>query len=378
MSIEFILPRLALVGVVVIVLGVGGAGGAYFYLPQAVITVAPATQTREVQQVILLSTHVDSPDFQRAILPARVVEKTVEESKTVERAGTTVRDDFARGEVILHNEQDEEQSLLPKTHLKHEASGVFFLTDGPVKLNPKSSARATVTAKEKGARGNVPAGKFIIDKLPVSAQSVVYGESSLPFTGGVASDKPMTEEELTQAQQAVAQAAEGRARGELTSETKGAAIKPELTKITNEEASSSAVVGSPAVSFTVQQRVRVQAFVVDENDLLSLTLLRLRSDAQTKQTLTEYDPKSFSLSVERLDFERGEARVSGKLSGQFATNIEPTVLSPTNLAGRTEAEVVEYFQKFSSVGKVEVQLKPFWVKTVPARAGAVEILVTGV
>ncbi len=375
MSVEFILPRLALVGIVVAVVGMGVLGWAYFYLPRAVITVHPATQAREVQQVILLSTNVDSPDFQRAILPARVVEKTAEESKTVERAHENLHDDFARGEVVLKNEQDEEQSLLPKTHLRHEASGVFFLTDGPVKLNPKSSARVAVTAKEKGGGGNVTAGKFIIDKLPVSAQSVVFGESSLPFTGGVASDKPLTEEEFKQAQQEVAQAAEQRARGELTSETKGAATKPELTRVTSEEATSSAVVGSPAVSFTVRQRVRVQAFIIDENDLLSLTLLKLRSAAQAEQTLTEYDPKSFSLNVERLDFERGEARVAGKLTGQFATNIEPTVLSPTNLAGRTEAEVTEYFQKFESVGRVEVQLSPFWVQTVPARAGAVEVVV---
>lgn len=378
MSVEFILPRLALLGIVVAVVGAGLLSWAYFYLPRAVITVHPATQAREVQQVILLAAQVDSPDFQRAILPARVVEKTAEESQTVERARVNLHDDFAKGEVILKNEQDEEQSLLPKTHLRHEASGVFFLTDGPVKLNPKSSARVTVTAKEKGARGNVPAGKFIIDKLPASAQSVVFGESSWPFVGGIVSDKPLTEEELNQAQQEVMRTAEARARGELTSETKGAATKPELTRITSEETMSSAAVGSPTISFTVRQRVRVQAFVIDENDLLSLTLLKLRSAAQAEQTLTEYDPKSFSLNVERLDFERGEARVAGKLTGQFVTNIEPTVLSSANLAGRTEAEVAEYFQKFASVGKVEVHLKPFWVKTVPARAGAVEITVAGV
>lgn len=378
MSTNVILPRLAVVGIVVAVVGVGGFSWAYFYLPHAVVTVHPATREQQAQQVVLLSTHVDSPDFQRAVLPTKVVEKTVEESKTIERSGVNVHDDFARGEVILHNNQNEEQSLLPKTHLRHETSGIFFLTDGPVKLTSQSSTRITVTAQEQGARGNVPPGKFIIDKLPASAQRVVFGESTVPFGGGVASDKPVTKEELQQAQDTVRRAAEERARGELTGETKGAAATPALTRITTEETTSSAAAGSPTTSFTVRQRVRVQTFVVDENDLLSLTLLKLRSAVQAEQSLLEYDPKSFVLSVEQLDFDRQEARVRGTLTGHYANKIDPAIFSATNLAGRTEAEVREYFQKFESVGRVEVRLSPFWVTTVPARSGAVKIIIAGV
>lgn len=376
MPVKFVLPRLAILASGVLILGVFGFSWAYFYLPRARIVVHPATHERHVQQVILLSTHVDSPDFQRAILPARVVEKTAEETRTLQRTGTAVHDDFAQGAVTLHNDQDEEQSLLPKTHLRHAATGVFFLTDSPVKLRPRSSAVVRVTAEEKGAVGNVPAGKFIIDKLPAGVQQVVFGDSSLAFTGGVASDQPVTNDELSQAELQVHQAAEERVRGELTSETKGATINPALLQVTVEEATSSADVGSPTVSFTVHERVRAQAFVVDENDLLSLTLLKLRSDTQAEQSLADYDPKSFALTVEQLDFERGEARIQGKLAGRYAAKIEPNTLSPANLAGRTKAEVMEYFQHFISVGPVEVELSPFWVTTVPARQGAVMVEVS--
>lgn len=377
MSVQLVLPRWAAAGAVVAIAGAAVGLWIYYYWPRAIVLIYPTATAREVQQVILLSTQVDSPDFQRAILPARVVEKTVEETKTVERSGATVHDDFARGEVVLHNDQDEEQSLLPKTHLRHAASGDFFLTDNAIRLKPRSTTRVTVTAKEKGERGNVPPGKFIVDKLPAGVQAVVYGESSLPFSGGVASDRPVTEEELKQAQTTAQQAAEERARGELTGEAHGAAIKPELTRLTMEESATSAAVGSAAVSFTVRQQVRAQAFVVDENDLLSLTLLKLRAETVTEESLMKYDPKSFAVQVERLDFTRGEARVQGKLTGQFVTKVEPAVLSPVNLAGRTEAEVKEYFQRFPGIGKVEVQLKPFWVRTVPGRAGAVEVVVKG-
>ena len=78
----------------------------------------------------------------------------------------------------------------------------------------------------------------------------------------------------------------------------------------------------------------------------------------------------------KRDIERGEAIVEGSLSGTFATKIGPTVFSGENLAGLSEQEVREKLTQLPGIGDVEVSFSPFWVKTVPSKPDAIEILVT--
>lgn len=344
-------------------------------LPRATITVHPATHVRAVTQEITLSRHAPEPDFVRFILPAKVVEADASEHQTFTRAGATTSADFARGTLKLINKQDEEQRLLPRTHLRHEGTGVFLLTDAATIIPPQSETTITVTAKEKGVAGNVPAGKFIIDKLPSSLQNVIYAESATEFTGGIIIDDPLSVPELEHAKSTVQAAARARVAGELTAAAGGATTREELTTITITDENASADVGSRAPSFTVQARLQARAFVADDNDLLSLTLLALRSSPRPDEEFTAYDPSSFKLEIVRADLDRGEALVKGTLNGTFADKTSPTLFTADNLAGRTPAEVAEYFKQFPSVGSIEVAFAPFWVKTVPARPAATTILI---
>lgn len=362
---------IAVVAVLLLLLAV--AALAATRLPRATITVHPATHTRAVTQEITLSRHAPEPDFVRFILPAKVVEANASERQTFTRAGAATSEDFARGTLKLINKQDEEQRLLPKTHLRHEATGIFFLTDAATVIPPQSEITITATAKEKGAGGNVPTGKFIIDKLPSSLQNVIYAESATEFTGGVIIDTPLPAEELEQAKSTVQATARARVAGELTAAAGGATTREELTTISITEENTSADVGSRTPSFTVQVRVSARAFVADDNDLLSLTLLALRSSPRPDEEFTSYDPSSFKLEIVRVDLDRGEALVKGTLNGSFADKTSPTLFTADNLAGRTPAEVTEYFKQFPSVGTIEVAFAPFWVKTVPARPAATTI-----
>lgn len=366
-------PRLWVVAVVVLAV-VAAALLSWFMLPAARIVITPALQKKTAEQSILLSTAAGEPDFKRFILPARVVEASAETTETVQREGGTARPARAQGVVRLINKQDEEQPLLPLSHLRHEASGVYFLTDAAVRIPPQGEITVAVTAKEEGAAGNVPAGKFVVDKLPASLQAFVFAESDTAFSGGEVFDTPLSEEELNAAKEKVAKAAEGEARGELTASAGGAVIRDDLITRARDETSASVAAGSRATSYTVTSRMGLRGFVVDDTATLSLTLLALQAKAEASEEFVGYEPNSFSLSFERADFERGEARVTGHLTGSFAQKTESTVFDTHTLAGRTPAEVQEYFKQFPSVDTVSVTLSPFWVTTVPSRAGAVEVV----
>lgn len=375
MTVHLQVPR-RMLGLIIILLAMFVIGSlALVYLPGATVSIYPKVQTRSVERSMVLSSSASGPDFVKFVLPAKVVEKEIHKEVETVRPGEGATQDFAKGQVKLINRQDEEQPLLPKTHLRHEAGGVFFLTDTAVTIPPHGEINVNVTAKEKGASGNVPAGKFIVDKLPAGLQSEVYAESKQVFSGGMVSSNPITQSEIETAKNTLIEQAREEALGELTLLAGGARIRPELisTEVTFEAVSAEA--GSAATSFTAAATVRARAFVADDNDLLSLTLLALRTSASDQEEFLEYDPDSFRITIERADFERGEARVKTQLAGMFGAKIEPSVLTVQNIAGLSAEEAREHFTEFDSVGDVQVEFWPFWVKSIPSRAGAVEIAI---
>ncbi len=360
--------------VLLFLLGTGIIVGSlvYVYLPSATITVASALTQKNIEQTIILSTAATSPDFIKFILPAKLVEKEVTGSKEIQRAGTAT-DDFATGTVALVNNSPDEQRLLPKTHLRHESTAVMFLTQSPAVIPPQGRININVIAEKKGASGNVSAGKFVIDRLPASTQTIVFAQSTGPMSGGLSVDMPVSDSEIAQAKETVIAEAKTRALGELTAEAGGAAIRPELLTVSPLSEYVSAVAGSHVSSFTVTSTITARGFIVDNNDLLSLTLLALRAMPDPDQDFVSFDPQSFKVAVVRADFTQKQAEVKGSLTGTFAHKISPTILNTQNLAGLSEAEVVDHFKQLPGVGEVQVTFSPFWVKTIPSRQGAVKV-----
>lgn len=373
---QIVFPRRLAFLLLLLFLLIAGGVFAFAYLPKARITIHPAQREQTVEQTVILSTGAKEPNFAQYILPARVVEAEAAEEIIFERGEAKVAEEFAKGEVKLVNTRDEVQELLPKTHLRHEASGVFFLTDFPVAIPAKGSVRMNVTAKEKGKAGNVPAGKFMIDKLPADLQSDVYAESATAFTGGIVVETPISEEELKKAKEEVRQMAFAKARGQLTQQAGGAPVREGLVNVTASEEVVSAEVGSRAQTFTVKVAAKARAFLVNDNDLLSLTLLALRSKAAGDEEFVSYRPESFTVKISQADFARGEARVAGSLTGVFASKIGPNILDPAPLAGLSAEEVQAHFKENPAVGSVDVAFSPFWVRSVPGRPSAVEMIVS--
>lgn len=345
---------------------------AFIYLPAATITISPAQSSKTVEQTILLSSTAQEPDFIKFILPAKTVEKTITSTKSFQRQGATV-EDFARGTVTLTNNSNDEQRLVAKTHLRHEGSGSMFLIQDRVAIPPQSKIDVAVAAEQKGAGGNVDAGKFIVDRLPESAQALVYGTSVLPMSGGLSVATPLSEEELQQATTSLENEVRQRALGELTAETGGAALRPELVTVTTEDKQISAQAGSTAQSFTITATLKAHGFIADDNDLLGLTLLALRAKADSDQEFVSHDPSSFKITVTRADFARNQANIDCSLRGTFAHSLNSTAFATQNLAGLSKAEVVDHFKQIDGVGDVQVALSPFWVTTIPSRADAVKV-----
>ncbi len=358
-----------------VVAAVIGGSVSFVYLQSATITITPRSETKTANQTIIISAAATSPDFVMFKIPATIITAAAAKEKTFTRGNEATFADNARGHVTLYNQQDTEQQLLPNTHLRHEATGIFFLTDTGVSIPPRGTIGLTVTAEAKGSSGNVASGRFIIDKLPPYLQPKIYGESDQAFSGGLAVSTPVSQEEIDQAKQELMNSLNEQLLSDLTEQASGRPLNPTLVDYQETEANVSAPIGSRASEFRISLKAQGQAFIVDDNDLLGLTLLKLRSLSGPEQEFLEYDPRSFQTTMIKRDFEHQEAIIESSLTGTFSSKISPTAFSSSNLAGLTPAEVQERLAPMPGVGQVSVKLSPFWVRSIPSRRGAVKIAV---
>ncbi len=374
-SVRVSIPRQSILLVFFLLIGGAILTAAVTLLPHASITVHPKTVTKQLTKDILLSSKDEAPDYVRFTLPAKIVEEEVRATKTFDNTGGAIAEDFSKGSITITNNQDQEQRLLPKTQMRHVDSGRIFLADGPIVIPPKGTLTFSVTAKEKGATGDVPPGKFVVEKLSTSMQAVLPAQSNAAFSGGQSTDTEITEQAISSAKQAVLEQAKQDALAKLTAKAGGASIRPDLLTVEVLSENVSATAGSRALRYSADATVKARGFIVDTHDLVSLMTLGLRATVGSDEEFISYDVASFTLTISKTDWVSGQARVSASLSGIYAKKIGSGELSTDNLAGLSEKEVIERFSALPNIGSVEVSLKPFWVKSVPSRKGQIDIRV---
>ncbi len=374
-SIRVAIPGKSLVLVAIFLIGGAGILAAVTLFPHAAITVHPKTTQKQLTKDILLSSKIETPDYVRFVLPAKIVEEEIETSKVFENTGGKASQDFSKGSITFTNSQDQEQRLLPKTQMRHVDSGLIFLLDTPVAIPAKGTLTVSVTAKEKGPAGDVAPGKFLVEKFTGGLQQAVPAQSDKPFSGGESTDTPISQSAIDTAQNTVLEQAKKDALAKLTAKAGGASIRPDLINIEVESQSVSAPAGSSALRYVAQAKVKARGFVVDTHDLVSLMTLGLRATVGPDEEFLSYDANSFALTIAQTDWKAGQARVSASLTGTYAKKIGQSELSATNLSGLSEKEIIDRFAASPTIGSVDVSLTPFWVKSAPSKENQIDIRV---
>lgn len=357
-------------------------GGFAFFIvttlfPRASIVVHPKTSERKLTKDIILALSVKTPDYVRFTLPATILEENLEVSAVFENAGGTPTQDFSHGSITFNNTQDQEQRLLPKTQMRHVGSGIIFLTDTPVAIPANGNLTVSVTAKEKGPAGDVPPGKFVIEKFSTGLQEAVPAQSETAFTGGESSDSEISQDAIDAAQKKVLEQAKSDALAKLTSKADGASIRPDLINMEILSQHVSASVGSRALKYTARANVKARAFVVSTHDIISLMTLALRANTALDEEFLSYNASSFTLEIAQADWLSGQARVSASLTGTYAKKISSGELTADNLSGLSEKEIIEHFAASPNIGSVDVALRPFWVKSAPSKKNQIDVRIEG-
>ncbi|OGY37559.1 MAG: hypothetical protein A3E36_04830 [Candidatus Andersenbacteria bacterium RIFCSPHIGHO2_12_FULL_45_11b] len=342
-------------------------------LPHTTITVRPKVDQRKISKDIILSSKTTTPDYVHYALPAKIISQEGHAEQSFTQSDGDVTQGNSKGTVTFTNTQDTEQRLLPKTHLRYEPTGVMFLTDNPVIIPPNGTVDAPVAAKETGKAGDVPPGKFLVDKFSPGLQKAVYAESKSQFSGGELGAHAISQEDIDKAKQTVLEAAKQKALDAIKKEAGNAEVRSDLLSVTPEHNDASVQAGSKAVSYTASATVQAKEFIVDSHDIISLMTLALRAEVAPDEEFISYDPASFSLAITQTDWNTGQARISASLTGTYGKKIGSSELSEDNLAGLGKQELANHFKNFPSIGDVDIKFWPFWVTSAPSRPNQINI-----
>lgn len=357
----------------------GSALAAYWFLPQAEVTLFLEPEILEKDFTVTLDPTTGTPDKEKFILPAEQVGVEVEGSKSKTTTGTKDIGDPAKGEVTVYNGTSNEKTFDSGTVISSTA-GLEFTLDDDVTVasqssaaDPPGKANVNVTAKEIGTEGNLAAGtEFTIANY---AKSDYVAKNDSAFSGGISRQIQAVSEEDQEALLADLKAGlETDAKEKLLAQ-----LSPEVKLV--EDSITSKVISSnysheveeETDSLELSLKLQSKALVYTEKELQELVEDSvLESVAEGFEYLPE--ETEFSFEVGEVD-EEGRATVKVHLKAKLIPEQDLEQIKK-NLAGKYLVIGETYLNNLPRVAGFEAKISPRLpgrLGTFPRRANRIKI-----
>lgn len=340
------------------------AVSAYFSFAKANVVIFP----KEEQVSAEFSAKLDTAAADAAsldLVPGRIERAEKDGAKTVTQVESKLVPDYAHVTVTIYNTQNGAQGLLPRTQLD-TAEGIKFRTDESVNVPAGGSVQVGATADQPGKEYNIGPSRFSIIKLSPELQQLVYAESTEAATGGERPSTAVTEDDIKNAQDALAEELFAQAESELATKLSGTEqYVPEAVAKKVVEKSASVEAGAAVESFDVTVKVEAATVIFDENGLLQLAIAKLNESLPEDRELVSYDPATFEYDVSKFDQKSGSANVAASLKGVARPRLPAEAFDRGVLKGKTRGQVEERYAGFAQVDHVEIRFVPFFSFVVP-------------
>lgn len=332
------------------------------YLATVHATVRVQTQEEDVSRefVARVSTEPQSAED----VPGAIFVVTREESRTFEADGEGERIPAqASGTVTLVNESGSPQPLVATTRLLSEDGVLFRIVEG-VTVPANGEVQVEARADQPGEEGEVAAGKFTIPGLNAARQEVVYAMTSQPMVGGTVLRKVITVEDLNAAQEELADDIEAELdaqwRQEIGGQLDGAMIQREVL-----EKRSDTEPGTETGTFTISTIIRYTGIYYDTARLHQIAELKLQEYVPSGQVLSSVDQENVVITYNRHAADDGTAHLDVTVPGTAVLKATADILNKDNLIGLTGPEAEAFLESDETIRNVEVELKPFFVRSIP-------------
>jgi len=344
----------------------------YLSISHATITIVPNTQVVSSTVSAEVATNASAVGQ----IEGLVIQKSVAQAREfwLPSEGATAIEAKAGGMVSLINESGVDQPLVATTRLLSE-EGVLFRIDEAVVVPANGQIEVMAHADQPGISGEIGPTQFTIPGLAESKQAEIYAVSVEKMAGGVSYKRVVSQSDLDEAGNTLADEILENTKELLRSEAEGAGFTGEVFSIEAVEKKSDTEPGVEIASFTISITATVTGVFYDTTDLENYAKTSLYNQTSTGFQVTSVKEDGVQVTLQSVDTERATATLSAYLDGFAVIAPNNELLNKDRFTGRSANEVVNLLEVSDAVETASVAFTPFWLKRVPTLQDHIRIVI---
>ena len=358
-AVSFLLVTLLLLGIII-----------FFTSKKATIVVVAKTDNKNVN----LDINVAKEKTIEASIVGFVTTTEFKWSQKYFPTGNKKTPGLAVGSVTLHNDTSAAQTLVKTTRLLTPAGVLFRLSDRVV-VPANGQIIASVYADQPGAFGNIGPSKFTIPGLNAEKQKVIYADSAKDMAGGIRTVGVLTADDLKSAE---ADYVEKVKQTIDSSAGKHESFNQKLVFVPDHHVTADRKAGEEITEFNLVGTSTVVIVFYNTDDLKSVLEKEISSriDLSTEKVLSV--SKEPHVSLASYDLEKQKARFSVYQDVLVTLDANADKLASVNFFGKSKDEIERYIFGLGHVVGVDVKFSPSWMRSAPAVADRVQVIIKNV
>ncbi len=362
-----------------------------FILPKADIAISLKTETAPYDFEFTADESLEKIDAANSKIPLQKIEVASEESETYPATGKKHMQETASGEITVFNEY----SSTPQRLVADPVSGYtrFLSKDGhlfrikePVTIpgfsriegvDVPGQVTVKIYADKPGEDYNIAPTSFSLPKLQ-EIQSpkypLIYARSTKAMSGGIDKDVLYFSEGdyATAKEKLLKLAGEKNEKDFLSKISDQSQILEDTKKEEEPEINTNVKMGTAADNFQMNVKITTSANLILKADLDEIINEKLISRLATDKKFLE-NGRDCQLGEITTD-QDGKIIIPTHINQKLITKIDAENLKK-EIAGKSEAELKTYFSNMSGVESTNINLWPFWVKSIPSSYEKINITI---
>ncbi|HAT74372.1 MAG: hypothetical protein US30_C0010G0035 [Candidatus Moranbacteria bacterium GW2011_GWF2_36_839] len=363
---------------------------AYLFLPKATLKITAKMKTQSVDSNITGSTSVMSSDFEKEIIPAKIVSAESSIAENFKSSGDkSVSNQKSRGKITIYNEYNASpQPLVATTRFLSSNGKIFRLVNGVTIPGMETvggetkpgTVEATVVADEAGESFNIGPDKFSIPGFEGSGAekyTKFYAKSDTAMSGGGSGNQTanyITDGDVSEAKAKSLTKLNEEIKNKLKeSAGEDVVILDDATQGDEPIYKLSNSSGDVVDTFQVTMQTKVKAIVVSKKDLNEMVAKMISKAGDGK---ADIDSASIKLDFGKssVDFSAGTIDIKFHATGEIIPNLNLEGMKK-EILGKNNEDLTAYLSTFSDIKDANVEYRPSFINSrIPQIESRVEII----
>lgn len=368
--------------------GISAAVAAYWYLPQATVTLYVKPRTINRQTEFTIDTTITNVDLATNSIPGVPIETEITAEAETPATGERLIGETAKGTVTLYNRTDSVKAFEAGTRITGPGNLVYTINEAvtiasasskenqdlSVTIEPATTS-VGITASAIGAEYNMAEGTEL--SVANFDKSSYVARASSPIAGGTSREiTAVAQADIDMVREAVRQEIESKVLAQVNQSQQGftgAVILSDGDGTAEEELS--AELGEEASSVKLSAGVLVRSMTYKKSDLALIVQNQVREEIPANYNLDQDD---LNLEVQTTDeIDQAGVEVAGKVELTVSPNLDVLAITQA-IRGKFPAVTEDYFKSLPGFERVEIDIQPDMptsIKTFPRFADRIEIII---